>query len=365
MTVSADRAREAWVAAQVVLAPWRSGTVALERGESLEEAWNAVAGVLRAIAPDVASDDAKALVGALRHEGLCTLDEAHSLIDLRAAAVRAREESGSVTDMHRAMVMRASQILERVVAQADGSASAASLQQEYSRASARVPAADIPVDRTTSAGYGGGAQTAGAGGPPILSSPSPNASSSSSTDGNRAGKTSRIRSSRFVVALVAVCLVCAVLAAVLFSRAMSGDAMQEGIEAYQAGQRVVARLAFERALSDDPSDARPLIYLGRLSREEGDLATARRLLEQAVQRAPENALTHRELGSALLADGQPELARRFYVRALSIDATDQLAQGYLGCSLARLGRIDEARRWLDRAGPGDWMACAAQTNPVP
>jgi Flp pilus assembly protein TadD len=168
-----------------------------------------------------------------------------------------------------------------------------------------------------------------------------------------------------VVALVVVCLVCAGLAAVLFSRAMRGDAMEEGIAAYQAGQRVVARMAFEKALGEDPSDARPLIYLGRLSREEGDLATARRLLEQAVQRAPDNALTHRELGSALLADGQPELARRFYVRALTLDTNDRLAQGYLGCSLARLGRTDEAQRWLDRAGPGDWMACAAQPNPGP
>lgn len=359
MNVSADRAREASVAAQAALAPWLSGSVAPAGSESLQDAWNAVAGVLQIIAPDVAPDDAKALVGALRHEGLCTLDEAHTLIDLRAAAVRSREEPVTVTDMHRAMVVRASQILERVVAQLNGAASAASLQQEYSRASTRIPAADIPVDRTSHVAGDGRAQPAGQSVPPFATASLP-----PSTSGSTAGGASRLKSSRFVVTLVVVCLVCAGLAAVLFSRAMSGNAMQEGIEAYQAGQRVVARLAFERALSDDPSDARPLIYLGRLSREEGDLATARRLLEQAVQRAPENALTHREFASALLADGEPELARRFYVRALSIDATDQLAQGYLGCSLARLGRVDEARRWLERAGPGDWMACAAQANPV-
>lgn len=317
-----------------------------------------MASVLQALAPQLPPNDAKAMVGALRQDGLCTLDEAHSLIDLRAAASRESEGPHTVTDMHRQMVVRASHILERVLAQADSSVSSAALQQEYGRASARVPAAGIPIDRTTRA-----ASDSGSGGPaasrmPPLAMPAAPPPRTSRGAG-------ALRSSRFVMGLVVACLVFGGLAAVLFARAMSGDPMQDGIEAYQAGQRVVARLAFERALSDDPSDARPLVYLGRLSREEGDLATARRLLEQAVQRAPENALTHRELGSALLADGQPELARRFYVRALSIDPNDRLAQGYLGCSLARLGRVDEARRWFDRAGPGDWMACAAQAFPVP
>ncbi len=362
MNVSADRAREAWKGAQTVFATWRAGAAAPAGPQPLQEAWGAVASVLQALAPDVAAGDAKALVGALRHEGLCTLDEAHSLIDLHAAAMRETEGQHAVSDMHRQMVIRASHILERVLTQVDGSVSSASLQEEYSRASARVPAADIPVDRTAHAASDTESARRTSSGTPMDAPrmPSPTPPSSRTARG-----TGALKSSRFVVGLVVACLVCAGLAALLFARAMSGDPMQEGIEAYQAGQRVVARLAFERALSDDPSDARPLIYLGRLSREEGDLATARRLLEQAVQRAPDNALTHRELGSALLADGQPELARRFYVRALSINPNDRLAQGYLGCSLARLGRVDEARRWLDRAGPGDWMACAAQAYPVP
>jgi Flp pilus assembly protein TadD len=70
-------------------------------------------------------------------------------------------------------------------------------------------------------------------------------------------------------------------------------------------------------------------------------------------------VAQRELASVLLADGNPELARRFYVRAIELDPRDRLAQGFLGCALLRLGRVDEARRWLDRAGPGEWSACAA------
>lgn len=347
MTASADRARDALAAARPVLNRARIGTSAVGEPEAgARDAWAAVSSVLGALLPHVAPDDVKSMVAELRHDGLCTLDEAHVLIDLHAAAQR--DESGAVTvsDLDRQLVARATEVVERVVNSAGVAASTVPLQNEYRRASGGVPAVDIPVDRTaatpppsTRDEYAGAAATA-----PSSASPA--------------------RSNRFVVGLVVVCLVAAGLAALLFSRVLTGDPLADGIAAYQSGQRVVARLEFEKALADDPTDARPLIYLGRLSREEGDVAQARRLLEQAVQRAPDNPLTHRELASALLADGQPELARRFYVRALALDPDDRLAQGFLGCSLARLGRLDEAQRWLTRAGPGDWNACAAASSPM-
>lgn len=312
--------------------------------------------MLRTLTSGVAGDDAKTLVGALRQQGVCTLDEAHALIDLEALASRLSAEPEvphPAGESVRQVVTRADAALSRIVRTADGTVAAAPLASEYRRAAAMAGASANPSSGTasaTAADYpGSGAGAAGASGPSIVPPP---------TSG-------RGRSSRFVVGLVVVCLVAAGVAAVLFSGVGRRDSIEEGVAAYQAGQRMVARLAFERALADDPSDARPLLYLGRLAREEGDVAQARRLLEQAVQRAPDNALAHRELASALLADGQPELARRFYVRALTIDPSDRLAQGFLGCALARLGRVDEARRWLDRAGPGDWTACAAQSSGTP
>lgn len=138
----------------------------------------------------------------------------------------------------------------------------------------------------------------------------------------------------------------------------AGRALDRGVEAYQRGAREVARVAFAESAQRDPNDARPLVYLGRMSREDGDLARARRLLTTAVRVAPGAAVANRELASLMLADGQPELARRFYVRALEIDPTDRGAQGFLGCALAKLNRNDEARRWFERAGPGDWQPCA-------
>ena len=141
----------------------------------------------------------------------------------------------------------------------------------------------------------------------------------------------------------------------------SDRAYREGVAAYGRGAREVARTSFAQAAQQHPDDAGPLVFLGRMSREDGDLPRARRFLTTAVRIAPNSALATRELGSAMLADGQPEIARRFYVRALQLDPTDRVAQGFLGCALFRLNRFDEARRWTDRAGPGDWSRCVAPT----
>ena len=144
----------------------------------------------------------------------------------------------------------------------------------------------------------------------------------------------------------------------------SGRDYREGVAAYQRGAREVARMSFARAAQADENDARPLVFLGRMAREENDLPRSRRFLEAAVRIDPANPAALRELGSALLADGQPEIARRFYVRALELNPTDRLAQGFLGCTLFRLGRYEEAQRWVQRAGPGEWTACVSPPPPM-
>lgn len=166
----------------------------------------------------------------------------------------------------------------------------------------------------------------------------------------------------FIVAVIGVLVAAAAGGMYLLDRQRRQD-YENGLAAYERGAREVARMAFARAAQEAPDDARPLIFLGRISREENDLPRARRFLEAAVRLDPENATAQRELASALMADGQPELARRFYVRAVELDPTDRLAQGFLGCALMRLGRYDEARRWGDRAGPGEWTPCLSAPFP--
>jgi tetratricopeptide (TPR) repeat protein len=342
-------------------------TGAITRGSAappdLEQVWRGVREVLVALVPQAPDGDATALVGALRQRGLCTLDEAHSLIDLHALAVRAREEHIPASgDLPQQIVERVLVILDRVVTTAGADHDASLLQAEYGRAAPSAfpsafpstsPSTPPPLPATPMPARSTASSPASAAAPPF----------SADSAGALPESTTGARSSALVVAFVVLCLVAAGITAALFAGVGRSDPLADGIAAYQAGQRVAARVAFERAFAKDSSDARPLVYLGRLAREEGDLRDARRLLEQAVQRAPDNPLTHRELASALLADGEPELARRFYVRALTLDASDRLAQGFLGCALARLGRTDEAQRWLDRAGPGDWTVCASSALP--
>ena len=134
--------------------------------------------------------------------------------------------------------------------------------------------------------------------------------------------------------------------------------MRRGRAAYASGDRLGARNAFSAASGRFPKLAEPLVYLGRISREEGDLASAREYLRRAITLEPANPLGHRELGSVLLASGRPDLARSFYERAIRLDPEDKTAQGYMGCALMRLGQVPVAQRFIARAGAGPWSACA-------
>ena len=170
--------------------------------------------------------------------------------------------------------------------------------------------------------------------------------------------------SRVVIGGIALLLVAALAIVAWISLSRSGSELlyADAVAAYQRGEYAPARVAFAQMAQENPDDIRPLIFLGRIAREEHDLARSKRFLEAAVQRDPQSGLAQRELAGSLLADGQAELARRFYVRAVELDPADRSAQGFLGCALHRLERYDEARRWFDRAGPGDWMQCI---TPVP
>jgi tetratricopeptide (TPR) repeat protein len=156
-----------------------------------------------------------------------------------------------------------------------------------------------------------------------------------------------------------------------FTAARSGGALEQGIAAFTAGNRTAARNAFAQAVKDDPKDADPHVYLGRMAREEGDAASAVRELQTAIQLEPQNGTAQREMGAHLLAQATAQLnsgnlpaalqslnlARSFYVRAVEFNPSDKQAQGYLGCVLMRLGRVQEANNFMQRAGPGGWTSC--------
>jgi tetratricopeptide (TPR) repeat protein len=150
-----------------------------------------------------------------------------------------------------------------------------------------------------------------------------------------------------------------------FGRGGGGSSLQQGVDAYRAGQREAAVSAFNKATREDPKAALPHIYLARMAREVGNFTLASQELQLALQAEPSNAAALREMGANLLAQNNYELARRFYVRAVQADPTDKTAQGYLGCTLMKLGRTTEATSFLTRAGPGAWSNCTPAAAAVP
>ena len=306
-------ARAALDAARVVFSPDHAATAVV--------LWNAAQHLLQQLIarPELTG---QALVGEVRRLGRLTLTDAHALVALAAWADRATGAASN--EAERLIVREAWMALDHAASQP------MTATATQAAPSPIVPAAAGAADRLRSL-------------PDDTSVPAP---------------TSHRR--RPLVRLGALTLLLVALGggAWWWFAGRAGRALDRGVEAYQRGAREVARVAFAELAQHDPSDARPLVYLGRMSREDGDLARAQRLLTTAVRVAPGSAVANRELAALMLAEGQPEIARRFYVRALEIDPTDRSAQGFLGCALAKLNRNDEARRWFERAGPGDWQRCA-------
>lgn len=156
----------------------------------------------------------------------------------------------------------------------------------------------------------------------------------------------------------------------LFGRSgSSSDNVNAGITAMRNGQMETARGQFAKAVSDNPNDATPHVFLARLARDQGDLATARAELDTALRLDPRNYNALREMGLVLFAGRQYDLARRFFVRAVQANPQDRASQGYLGCALMRLGRVQEGTKFINNAGSGTWTNClqpvAPQAAPPP
>lgn len=292
------------------------------------EGWQAAETSLRALIGS-ASLSGQPLIREVRQRELLTLDQAHALVEFSAAHERAQRTDYRPTGADIAAARTGYQQLE------------AALRQER--------AAPLPPPAATSvpAPVGVAAE----------SQPFPVA---------------RRRGFPLIALIGLLLLVAAIVAGIwYFAVGRSGSALQQGVAAYQAGNRTAARNAFAEAVRDDPNDAEPHIYLGRMAREEGDANNAVRELQTAIQLEPKNGTAQREMGAHLLAQATGQLtagnlpaalqslnlARSFYVRAVEINPNDRLAQGYLGCVLMRLGQVPVANSFLARAGPGPWSGC--------
>lgn len=158
-----------------------------------------------------------------------------------------------------------------------------------------------------------------------------------------------------IVATVAI--IAALMAVFMFKPDGNASVLDEGVRAYQSGDKPTAAMKFEQAARAMPDKALPHVYLSRMAREVGNYTVANQELQLALKAEPGSLDGRREYGSLFLAQGNYDMARNWYVRALEVDAQDKASQGWLGCSLMKLNRMQEGMGWLNRAGSGPWSAC--------
>ena len=296
------------------------------------EGWQAAESSLRSLIGS-ASLSGQPLIREVRQRDLLTLDQAHALVEFSAAHERAQR-----TDYR----------------PSNGDIGAARTGFQQLEAALRQERAAPPPPAPTAAPVPGAVPAAPDPGVPEF----PGA-------GRRRGFP--------LIALLGLLLLLGAIGGGIyyFTAGRSVTALQAGIASYSGGDRNGARNHFAQAVRDDPKDADPHIYLGRMARDEGDAATAVRELQTAISLEPNNATAQREMGAHLLAQATGQLStgnlpgalqslnlsRNFYVRAVQLNPADRNAQGYLGCVLMRLGRVQEANSFWQRAGPGPWTQC--------
>ena len=295
------------------------------------EGWQAAESALRSLIGS-ASLSGQPLIREVRQRDLLTLDQAHALVEFSAAHERAQRTDYRPSNNDIGAARAGFQQLE------------AALRQERA-----APPPPTPVAAAV---------------PGAVPAPAPDVPAFPGA-GRRRGFP--------LIALIGLLVLLAAIGGGIyyFTVSRSSSALQAGIAAYSAGDRNGARNHFAQAMKDDPKDADPHIYLGRMARDEGDAAAAVRELQTAISLEPNNATAQREMGAHLLAQATGQLStgnlpgalqslnlsRNFYVRAVQLNPADKNAQGYLGCVLMRLGRVQEANSFWQRAGPGPWTQC--------
>lgn len=302
-----------------------SRSSAEERREAMTQSWGATEVALRALVGG-SPLSGQPLVREVREKGLLTLELAHALVDVAAASERASHAAYEPTESDADAARTGFRMLDDSLNEA---AAIEARRMEDPAVAAAVPDASAAVPVANGAG-------------------------------------SRRRFSVAMLTVLLLLLVVLPLAGWWYwnsSRSTSAR-VAEAAQMYSAGNREGARLRFEEIARDNPKEAMPHVYLGRIARDNGDMMGANRSLQAAIRVEPNNPVALREMGSYMLANGEADVARRFYVRALTENPADSTSMGFLGCALSRLGRVQEAESWLQRAGPGPWSGCETMSAPV-
>ncbi|HUF11996.1 MAG TPA: tetratricopeptide repeat protein [Longimicrobiales bacterium] len=168
---------------------------------------------------------------------------------------------------------------------------------------------------------------------------------------------------RLRMAGVATTLVALAVAVFLVLRGHD-DALEEGVEAFAAGDLTEAAAHFREAVADDPDEATPRLYLGRVYRRLGRHAEAGDQLERAIRIASQDADIRREMGYLFLDLEAHAAAVRQFEQAVELEPAEEA--GWIGLVRAmRLAGDARAEAMLARAPAAAQALLSRETTRAP
>ncbi|MCB1850989.1 MAG: tetratricopeptide repeat protein [Gammaproteobacteria bacterium] len=117
---------------------------------------------------------------------------------------------------------------------------------------------------------------------------------------------------------------------------------QRGMELYEQGDFVKARLEFKNVLQIDPNDAQGHYMFGRIEEQEQEWRNAFALFTRAVELEPTHKDAQLRLGRLYLLSGASEKALESAARVLQLHPEDPGALVLQGLANAKLGNTEEA-----------------------
>ncbi|TDJ62590.1 MAG: tetratricopeptide repeat protein, partial [Proteobacteria bacterium] len=111
---------------------------------------------------------------------------------------------------------------------------------------------------------------------------------------------------------------------------------------HKAGKLPQAKEIYEQIVSQNPTHADALHFLGVLAHQTGRLRDAAALIRKAIASKPQVASYHNNLGKALEEEGGLEAALASYREAARLEADDADTRFNVGVVLQKLGRLGDA-----------------------
>jgi len=158
------------------------------------------------------------------------------------------------------------------------------------------------------------------------------------------GATKRYKKHKLIVA--------AVLIVVTWSAAGVVAQVNDGVSAFEHGDKARAKMIFERTLRNDPRNVDAHTYLGMIAADANDLSEAERHFAAAASLAPSEPSTRNNYGAILMRLGRTAQASKEFEASLKLNANQPSALTNLAQIYFDRGQPDDlqmARSLLERA----------------